>query len=144
MKVLRNTTSFDFLKVPISFLDSVVGYEKESFSSLMEVAMEDESWYQLLTDLDKYEDWCSMGYFGSPHVDIPRAAKLYLDKKEEAHYHFKRMQLYQNYDSVKYVTQGPFSALVSRYMTGEAWMRLLFNLNLQYQECTKFIPNEGK
>ena len=74
--------------MPIS-LDSVVGYEKESFSSLMEVAMEDESWYQLLTDLDKYEDWCSMGYFGSPHVDIPRAAKLYLDKKEEAHYHLR-------------------------------------------------------
>ena len=65
----------------------------------MEEAMQDQNWYQFLTDMDKYEDWCSMGYFGSPHLDIPRAARLYLDKKEEAHYHFKRMQLYQNYDS---------------------------------------------
>ena len=125
------------------YLEEIVGYVKESFSALMEEAMQDQNWYQFLTDMDKYEDWCSMGYFGSPHLDIPRAARLYLDKKEEAHYHFKRMQLYQNYDSTT-VNQGPFSSLVSRYMTGEAWMRLMVNIKLQYDECSVFIAHPGK
>ena len=123
--------------------DRIVGYVKESFSALMEEAMQDQNWYQFLTDLDKYEDWCSTGYFGSPHLDIPRAARLYLDKKEEAHYHFKRMQLYQNYDS-RIVSQGPFSSLVSRYMTGDAWIRLMFSMKLQLDECTEFISHPGK
>ena len=62
----------------------------------MAETLTDAGWYQLLTDLDQYEDYCNMGFFGSPNVDFVRATKLYLDKQKEAHFYFKKLQLFQN------------------------------------------------
>ena len=108
-------------------------------------ALTDAGWYQLLTDLDQYEDYCNMGYFGAPHVDFIQAAKLYLDKRQEAHFHFKKLQLFQKipthhprlYDIIDRNDVGPFSALMFRYMTGQAWVKLMYYVSRDTKECEK-------
>ena len=71
----------------------------------MSEQLTDESWYQLLNDLDKYHDYCNMLTFGAPHVDFigavmyqPNQDNTHFTKRKqwEAKFHFKKLQLYQN------------------------------------------------
>ena len=56
------------------------GYIKGSFAALMAKSLNDEGWYQLLTDIDKYENYCEMGSVSSPYIDFPQA-RLYFCMK---------------------------------------------------------------
>ena len=55
-------------------------YIKGSFAALMAKSLNDEGWYQLLTDIDKYENYCEMGSVSSPFIDFPQA-RLYFCMK---------------------------------------------------------------
>ena len=55
-------------------------YIKGSFAALMAKSLNDEGWYQLLTDIDKYENYCEMGSVSSPYIDFPQA-RLYFCMK---------------------------------------------------------------
>ena len=57
----------------------------------------------------------------------PKATGIFRDKKEESRFYFKKLQLYQK---LRYGFQeGPFSTMISRYMTGQAWIKFLYYEN---------------
>ena len=57
----------------------------------MAKALKDEGWYQLLTDIEQYENYCEMGSVASPYIDFPQARPYFCMKifpKENSYSNF--------------------------------------------------------
>ena len=102
-----------------------------AFSFFMAEIMTNDDWYALLKDLDMVEKDCAFGYLGSYHVDFPYI--LGLDAEDEAYFYLQKAKLYQGYDNE--IRKGPLSVLMTNYMKGRQWTKLILQLNRQLALC---------
>ena len=62
-------------------------------------------------------------------IIFPKATGIFRDKKKKSRFYFKKLQLYQKTKEIYWFHEGPFSSMISRYMTGQAWIKFLYYAN---------------
>ena len=110
-----------------------------AFSFFMAEIMTNDDWFALLKDLDMVEKDCAIGYLGSYHVDLPYI--LGLDAEDEAYFYLQKAKLYQGYENK--IRRGPLSVLMTNYMNGRQWTKLILQLNRQIALCNHRMRNEN-